>query len=97
MKVGSKNVETIELGKPVLTVTAVGVNKQNKGGATNCSVFSKGAKIRFTRTIRGASGGRYDRFYQNLPNTHGDRRVDPEIRILDSGGGEIVPGKVEYG
>jgi len=97
IKVGSKNVETIELGKPVLTVTAIDVNKQNKGGAKNRSVFSKGAKIRFARAIRGASGGRYDRFYQNLPNTHGDRRVDPEIRILDSDGGEIVPGKVEYG
>lgn len=95
MKVGSRKVETIELGQPVLTVTAEDVNK--KEDAKNQTVFSKGSKIRFTSTIRGASGGRYDRFYQKRLNTHGDERVDPKIRIIGSDGGEIIPGKVEYG
>jgi hypothetical protein len=95
MKVGLRKVETIELDKPVLTVTAEDVNK--KEDAKNQTAFSKGAKIRFASTIRGASGGRYDRFYQKYVNTHGDERVDPKIRIVDSDGGEIIPGKVEYG
>ncbi|MBN2317273.1 MAG: hypothetical protein JXM79_25335 [Sedimentisphaerales bacterium] len=96
-EVGPGQVDTIELGQPVLSVTAIDVDEQKKNDAKNQSVFLKGTKIRFTRTIRGTSGELYDRFYQNHLSAHGGKRVDPKIRIVDSDGGEITPGKAEYG
>ncbi|MBN1805617.1 MAG: hypothetical protein JW837_10230 [Sedimentisphaerales bacterium] len=87
----------VEIGKPVLTISAVDENKRYHSDVKEQTVYSKGTNIFISRIIKGKAGELYGRFYQRDEN--GDRleAVEPDITIVDADGKEVVADKIKYG
>lgn len=88
----------IELGKPVLSITAVDEKKRYQRDVKEQTVYSKGTNVYITRVIKGKGGETYGRFSQRQEDSN-TRYTDikPEIRIVDANGKEVAATKIEYG
>ena len=83
-------------GKPVLTVSAVDENKRYQNDVKEQTTYADGANIYISRKITGKSGELYGRFSQRQENSvYTD--IEPEIKIVDSEGKEVVAAKIKYG
>jgi hypothetical protein len=86
---------TIELGKPVLTVSAIDESKRYQNDVKEKTVYSKGTTILLSRKVTGAAGELYGYFWQNTSNN--SVSIKPEIKIVDPDGKEVASSEMEYG
>ncbi|MBN2180860.1 MAG: hypothetical protein JW715_03015 [Sedimentisphaerales bacterium] len=86
---------TVELGKPVLSISAVDETKRYQSDVKEQKVYSKGQRIYLTRKISGMADEIYGRFskIENKKQTY----IKPSIRIIDPDGKQIVSAEMEYG
>jgi hypothetical protein len=87
----------LELGKPVLSISAVDEKKRYQSDVKEQTVYSKGTNVYISRIIKGKTGELYGRFSQREDNSGGYEDIQPEIRIVDSDGKEVAAAKIEYG
>jgi len=87
----------IQLGKPVLSISAVDEKKRYQSDVKEQTVYSKGTNVYISRIIKGKTGELYGRFSQREDNSGGYEDIQPEIRIVDSDGKEVAAAKIEYG
>lgn len=87
----------VELGKPVLSVSAVDENKRYQNDVKEQTVYSDGTNVYISRIIKGKSGELYGRFYQQTENSRSNNAIEPDIKIVDSEGKEVVATKIKYG
>lgn len=87
----------VELGKPVLSVSAVDENKRYQNDVKEQTVYSEGTNIYISRIIKGKGGELYGRFSQRQENSPRYIDIEPEIRIVDSEGKEVAAAKIKYG
>jgi len=87
----------LELGKPVLSVRAIDEKKRYQSNAKEQTVYSKGTNVYISRIIKGKTGELYGRFSQRDENTRRYKDIQPDIRIVDSDGKEVVAAKIKYG
>jgi hypothetical protein len=86
----------VELGKPVLTISAVEEDKRYQSDVKEQTVYPEGTNIYISRIIKGKGGELYGRFSQ-IPQNFGYTDIEPEIKIIDSEGKEVVAAKIKYG
>ena len=94
--VDADKTSNVELGKPVLTISAVEEDKRYQSDVKEQSVYSEGTNIYISRIIKGKGGELYGRFLQ-IPQNSGYTDIEPEIKIVDSEGKEVVAAKIKYG
>lgn len=87
----------VELGKPVLSVSAVDENKRYQNDVKEQTVYSKETNVYISRIIKGKSGELYGRFYQQTENSRSHNAIEPDIKIVDSEGKEVAAAKIKYG
>lgn len=88
----------VELGKPVLSISAIDENKRYQSNAKEQTVYSKGTNVHISRVIKGKTGELYGRFSQQIDeNTDRYTDIQPDIRIVDADGKEVVAAKIKYG
>ena len=87
----------MELGKPELSVSAVDENKRYQNDVKEQTVYPDGTNIYISRIIKGKSGELYGRFYQQTENSRSNNAIEPDIKIVDSEGKEVVATKIKYG
>ena len=87
----------IELGNPVLTVSAVDERKRYSSNVKERTTFSKDMNIYISRIIKGKTGELYGKFSQKDNNNNRLEALEPEIRIEDANGKEVVADKIKYG
>lgn len=87
----------VELGKPVLSISAVDENKRYQKDVKEQTVYSKGTNVFISRIIKGRSGELYGRFSQLNESTRNYNAIEPDIKIADSEGKEVVAEKIKYG
>jgi len=87
----------IQLGKPVLSISAVDEKKRYQSDVKEQTVYSKGTNVYISRIIKGKTGELYGRFSQRDENTRRYTDIQPDIRIVDSDGKEVAAAKIEYG
>jgi len=61
------------------------------------TVYSRGTNVFISRIIKGKSGELYGRFAQKQESSPRYIDIEPEIRIEDSEGKEVVATKIKYG
>lgn len=86
---------TVELGKPVLSISAVDETKRYQSDVKEQTVYSKGKKIYLTRKVSGMAGELYGRFAKIENNQQ--TSIKPSIRIIDPDGEQIASAEMEYG
>jgi hypothetical protein len=86
----------VELGKPVLTISAVEEDKRYQSDVKEQTVYPEGTNIYISRIIKGKGGELYGRFSQ-IPQNSGYKDIEPELKIIDSEGKEVAAAKVKYG
>ena len=86
----------VELGKPVLSVSAVDENKRYQNDVKEQTVYSDGTNVFISRIIKGKSGELYGRFSQRQENSE-YTEIEPDIKIVDSEGKEVIATKIKYG
>lgn len=87
----------IELGKPVLSVSAIDEKNRYRSNVKKQSVFSKGTTIYLSPKIKGRADEVYGRFSQKDPNSSRQTDKEPNVRIADADGKEVASAKMEYG
>ena len=87
----------MELGKPVLSISAVEEDKRYQNDVKEQTVYSEGTNVFISRIIKGKVGELYGRFSQQDENSRSYKAIEPEIRIVDSEGKEVVAAKIKYG
>ena len=87
----------VELGKPVLSVSAVEENKRYQNDVKEQTVYSKGTNVFISRIIKGKGGELYGRFSRQNENSTNYNAIEPDIKIVDSEGKEVVAVKIKYG
>jgi hypothetical protein len=87
----------VELGKPVLSVSAVDENKRYQNDVKEQTVYSDGTNVYISRIIKGKGGELYGRFSQQDENSRSYKAIEPDIKIVDSEGKEVVATKIKYG
>jgi len=88
----------VELGKPVLSISAVEESKRYRNDAKEETVYSEGTEIYISRIIKGKGGELYGRFSQQIGNSRSYSAIEPDIKIVDSEGKEVVTAtKIKYG
>lgn len=87
----------IELGKPVLSVSAIDEKNRYRSNVKKQSVFSKGTTIYLSPKIKGRADEVYGRFSQRDPNSRRQTDMEPNVRIADADGKEVASAKMEYG
>ena len=97
MTIDPENTCNVELGKPVLSVSAIDEKNRYRSNAKEQSVFSKGTRIYLSPKIKGKAGEVYGRFSQRGPNSRRQTDKEPKIRIVDADGKEVASAKMEYG
>lgn len=88
---------TIELGNPVLSISAVDENKRYQSDVKEQTIYSKGTNIFISRIIKGKAGELYGRFYQRQEDTSRLEALEPDIRIIDANNKEVVSARIKYG
>jgi hypothetical protein len=86
----------VELGKPALSISAVEENKRYQSDVKEQTVYPEGTNIYISRIIKGKGGELYGRFSQQQQNS-GYTDMEPDLKIVDSEGREIVATKIKYG
>jgi len=87
----------VELGKPVLSISAVEESKRNRNDVKEETVYPEGTEIFISRIIKGKGGELYGKFSQKQEDSQRYKDIEPEIRILDSEGKEVAAAKIKYG
>jgi len=87
----------VELGKPVLSISAVEENKRYQSDVKEQTVYSEGTNVYISRIIKGKAGELYGRFSEQTENSRGYNAIEPDIKIVDSEGKEVVATKIKYG
>jgi hypothetical protein len=87
----------VELGKPVLSISAVEESKRYRNDVKEETVYPEGTEIFISRIIKGKGGELYGKFSQRQEDSPRYIDIEPQIRILDSEGKEVVAAKIEYG
>ena len=87
----------VELDKPVLSVSAVDENKRYQNDVKEQTVYSDGTNVYISRIIKGKAGELYGRFSQQTENSRSYNAIEPDIKIVDSEGKEVVATKIKYG
>lgn len=87
----------VELGKPVLSISAVEENKRYQSDVKEQTVYSEGTNVYISRIIKGKGGEHYGRFYQQTENSRSHNAIEPELKIVDSEGKEVAAAKIKYG
>jgi hypothetical protein len=94
--VDADKTSNVELGKPVLTISAVEEDKRYQSDVKEQTVYSEGTNIYISRIIKGKGGELYGRFLQ-IPQNSGYTDIEPEIKIVNSEGKEVASAKIKYG
>lgn len=87
----------IELGKPVLSISAIDEKKRYQSDVKEQTVYSRGANVFISRIVKGMTGELYGIFSQREDKSGRYEDIQPEIRIVDSDGKEVVATKIKYG
>ena len=87
----------VELGKPVLSISAVEESKRYRNDVKEETVYPEGTEIFISRIIKGKRGELYGKFSQKQEDSQRYIDIEPEIRILDSEGKEVAAAKIKYG
>jgi hypothetical protein len=87
----------VELGKPVLSISAVEENKRYQSDVKELTVYPEGTNIYISRIIKGKGGELYGRFSQMNESSRNYDAIKPELRIVDSEGKEVAAATIEYG
>jgi hypothetical protein len=87
----------IEIGNPVLTVSAVDESRRYHSDVKERTTFSKDMNIYISRIIKGKTGELYGKFSRKDNNNNRLEALEPDIRILDKDGKEVVADKIKYG
>jgi len=95
IKADKKN--EIELGKPVLSISAVDEKNRYRNDVKEQTVYSNGTKIFISRIIKGKTGELYGKFSERNENNDRLTAIEPDIRIVDADGKEVVVAKIKYG
>lgn len=88
---------SIELGEPVLTISAIDEQKRYHSDAKEQTIYSKGTNVFISRIIKGKAGELYGRFSQREGDSGRYTDIEPEIRIVDADGKEVAASKIKYG
>jgi hypothetical protein len=96
-KVDADETKLVELGKPTLTISAVDENKRNSRDVQEQTVYTKGTNVYIVRVIKGKAGELYGRFSEKQDNSNRYTDIQPELKILDPDGKQIVEEKLRYG
>ena len=86
----------VRLGQPRLTVRAIPEDKRYEQDVQCQSVYTRGTKIYITREVQGLAGEAYGRFSKKGDKTW-YQDVQPQIRITDPNGAEVISKAMEYG
>jgi len=87
----------VQLGKPVLSISAVEENKRYQSDVKEQTVYSEGTNVYISRVIKGKGGELYGRFYQQTENSRRHNAIEPELKIINSEGKEVAAAKIKYG
>jgi hypothetical protein len=87
----------VEVGKPVLSIRAIDEKDRYKSDVKEQTVYAKGTNVLISRIVKGKAGELYGRFSQRQDNSRGYTDIQPDIRIVDSEGKEVVAAKIKYG
>jgi hypothetical protein len=88
----------VELGKPVLSISAVEESKRNRNDVKEQTVYPEGTNVYISRIIKGKGGELYGRFSQKQKDSrwrYSD--IQPDLKIIDSEGKEVAAAKIKYG
>ena len=95
IKADKKN--EIDLGKPVLSISAVDENKRYQRDVKEQTVYSKGTNIFISRIIKGKTGELYGKFSERDEKNDRLTAIEPDIWIVDADGKEVAAAKIKYG
>jgi hypothetical protein len=87
----------VELGEPVLSISAVDENKRYQRDVKEQTIYSKGTNIFISRIIKGKAGELYGKFSERDENNDRLKPIEPDIRIVDADGKEVAAAKIKYG
>ena len=87
----------VDLGKPVLSVSAIDEKDRYANNAKERSTYAKGTSIYLTPQIKGKAGEVYTRFSQKAAGSNPPTDVKPHLAILDSNGKTVASADMEYG
>jgi hypothetical protein len=87
----------VELGKPVLSISAVEENKRYQSDVKEQTVYPEGTNIFISRIVKGKGGELYGRFSQIQKDSRGYSDIQPDLKIIDSEGKEVAAAKIKYG
>jgi hypothetical protein len=87
----------VEIGKPVLSISAVEENKRYQSDVKEQTVYPEGTNVYISRIIKGKGGELYGRFSQQNESSRGYNAIEPDLRIVDSEGKEVAAAKIKYG
>lgn len=88
---------TVEIGKPVLSISAVDESQRYRSDVKEQTVYTKGKTILLSRNVKGKADELYGRFAQIDKNTKRETNVKPSIMIVVDDGKEIASADMEYG
>ena len=83
----------VRLGRPKLIPTAVKEQDRYRPEEKPKTVFKKGDEIYCSPEIKGTAGEKYGRFCQ----PSGAKVLEPQVRIQDANGKEVVSASMQYG
>lgn len=88
---------TAEIGKPVLSISAVDESKRYQSDVKEETVYTKGKTILLSRNVTGKAGESYGRFSQIDNKTDMETNIKPSIKIVGPDGKQIASADMEYG
>jgi hypothetical protein len=88
---------TVEVGKPVLSISAVDESKRYRSDVKEEAVYDKGKTIFLSRKVMGKAGEAYGRFSQIDTKTNRRTDLKPSIKIVGPNGKQIASADMEYG
>ena len=87
----------VELGKPMLSISAVEESKRYRNDVKEETVYPEGTEIYISRIIKGKGGELYGRFSQRQEDSRRYSDIQPDLKIIDSEGKEVAAAKIKYG
>jgi hypothetical protein len=95
--VEADNTATVEIGKPVLSISAVDESKRYRSDVKEETVYDEGKTIFLSRKVTGKTGEAYGRFSQIDTKTNRQTDLKPSIKIVGQNGKQIASADMEYG
>ncbi|MEJ2702679.1 MAG: hypothetical protein P8Z79_09595 [Sedimentisphaerales bacterium] len=86
-----------ELGKLTLSVRAVEETKRYNSDVKEQTVYTKGTDIYISPVVKGKAGELYGRLSEKQNDSGSYKDVQPDLRIVDKAGKDIVSEKLAYG